>query len=89
LKAHLFRIQNVALQKSVEIIEFEHAKTGSRWSYMGDAADRFPGGSERWPIVASATSSWLERRRDHCLVEIPTDSGDRTSIRLLIYVVME
>jgi hypothetical protein len=30
LKAHLFCIQNVAMQKSVEIIEFEHAKTGSR-----------------------------------------------------------
>jgi hypothetical protein len=28
------------MQKSVEIIEFEHAKTGSRWSYVGDAADR-------------------------------------------------
>ena len=28
------------MQKSVEIIEFGHAKTGSRWSYMGDAADR-------------------------------------------------
>ena len=27
------------MQKSVEIIEFGHAKTGSRWSYLGNAAD--------------------------------------------------
>jgi hypothetical protein len=36
----LFCIQNVAMQKSVEIIEFEHAKTGSRSSYLGGAASR-------------------------------------------------